>query len=168
MLLVVDDVWSTDAAEHFMIGGADCARVLTTRQRNVTRELLPATGLLHEVRKLGTDDGFRLLDSVAHDAAVLAPEALRALVSHVDGLPIALVLIGNMLKLRGRDADRVREVLQSLNDINAVFGQRKRAEYPDDSDAQGGLRNLTPEQALDDLCNAGMIEQVRHVIGQLR
>ncbi len=129
MLLVVDDVWSTEAGERFMIGGPNCARVITTRYRNVARELMPTVDAVLEVRKLSPQEGFRLLANLAPHAAGIAPQVLRQLVERVDGLPIALVLIGKMLKRDGDDEQATRSILKALTDIGQVFHEKKPMEY---------------------------------------
>jgi hypothetical protein len=129
LLLVVDDVWCTEAGERFMIGGPNCARVVTTRYRKVARELMPTVDAVLEVRKLSADEGFQLLAELAPHAAAAAPQILRKIIGRVDGLPIALVLIGKMLKRDGDDAQAAHAVLQALNDIARVFHEKKPLEY---------------------------------------
>lgn len=143
MLLVIDDVWTSEAGQYFLIGGPQCARVLTTRYRNIARELIPAGGVVSEVRKLTPANGFRLLCEVAPEAAKLAPEALRQLVTRVDGLPIALVLIGNMLRKKGANPSAIRMALQSLTDFDDVFGMKKPPEFAEEPDESGQFRNLS-------------------------
>lgn len=129
MLLVVDDVWNTEAGERFMIGGPNCARVITTRYVKVARELMPTTDAVFEVRKLNAEEGFELLAGLAPHAAAIAPQVLRQIVERVDGLPIALVLIGKMLKRDGDDAAATHSTLQALTDIGRVFHEKKPMEY---------------------------------------
>ena len=129
MLLVVDDVWTTEAGERFMISGPNCARIITTRYKNVARELMPNVDAVLEVRKLIPEEGYQLLADLAPHAAKIAPEALRQLVGRVDGLPIALVLIGKMLKRDGDDEQATRSILQTLTDIGQVFHEKKPLEY---------------------------------------
>ncbi len=129
MLLVVDDVWSTEAGERFMIGGPNCARVITTRYRNVARELMPTVDAVLEVRKLSAKEGFQLLADLAPHAAGIAPQVLRQIVERVDGLPIALVLIGKMLKRDGDDEQATRSILKALTDIGRVYHEKKPLEY---------------------------------------
>lgn len=129
MLLVVDDVWSTEAGERFMIGGPNCARVITTRYRKVARELMPNVDAVLEVRKLNAEAGFELLADLAPHAAAIAPQVLRQIVERVDGLPIALVLIGKMLKRDGDNEEATQSILQALSDIGRVFHEKKPMEY---------------------------------------
>lgn len=125
IMLVVDDVWTTEAGQYFMLGGSHCARMITTRYRKVARELMPTIDAVQEVRKLDAQDGFQLLSELAPHAAQLAPELLHQLVERVDGLPIALVLIGNMLKINGDNEQALNSAMQALTDIDQIFREKK-------------------------------------------
>ena len=129
MLLVVDDVWTTEVGQWFMLGGPNCARVITTRYKNVARELMPRGDAVLTVDKLNAQDGFDLLKELAPHVAHRAPDALRQLVTRVDGLPIALVLIGKMLAGEDDAEQATRSILQTLTDIGKVFNEKKSLEY---------------------------------------
>jgi len=132
LLLVVDDVWSTETGECFKLGGESCAYVVTTRFPKVARELMPTVGQVITVPTLDDDDGLALLAEFAPNSVSLAPEVLRQRVKRVGGLPIALVLIGNMLKAEGDDEQAVRTVEQYLHNIAAMFGRKKPLEFVED------------------------------------
>jgi hypothetical protein len=132
MLLVVDDVWTTEAGEHFMIDRPNCVRVITTRYLTVARELMPAVDAVLEVQKLSLEDSFDLLADLAPHATQIAPDGLRELAKRVDGLPIALVLIGKMLKRDGDDEQAARSIVQTLTDIGKLFDEKKGLEYAED------------------------------------
>ncbi|MBI2276516.1 MAG: DUF4062 domain-containing protein [Dechloromonas sp.] len=132
LLLVVDDVWSTEAGEYFKLGGENCAYVVTTRFLKVARELMPTVGQVITVPTLDDDEGLALLAEIAPNSVGLAPKQLRQRVRRVGGLPIALVLIGNMLKAEGDDEQAVRTVEQYLFNIAAMFGRKKPLEFVED------------------------------------
>jgi len=132
LLLVVDDVWSTEAGEYFKLGSESCAYVVTTRFPKVARELMPTVGQVITVPTLGEDDGLALLAEFAPNSASLDPELLRQLVTRVGGLPIALVLIGNMLKAEGDDKHAVNTVEQYLSNIATMFRRKKPQEFVED------------------------------------
>lgn len=132
LLLVVDDVWSTEAGEYFKLGGESCAYVVTTRFPKVARELMPTVGQVITVPTLDDTDGLSLLAEFAPNSVGLAPDLLRQLVSRVGGLPIALVLIGNMLKAEGDNEYAVRTVEQYLLNIAAMFRRKKPLEFVED------------------------------------
>lgn len=131
MLLVIDDAWTTEACEHFMLGGLNCARIITTRITDVANELMPNRAI--KVNELSEEDGFLLLASIAPLAAGIAPEALRQLVVHVDGLPIALVLIGRMLQRCEDDRAAIEDTLKELDDIRQIFREKRPKEFTEDS-----------------------------------
>jgi len=132
LLLVVDDIWSTEAGEYFKLGGDNCAYVVTTRFPKVARELMPTVGQVITVPPLSEDDGLSLLAEFAPNAGSLAPDLLRQLVTRVGGLPIALVLIGNMLKAEGDDEHAMNTVEQYLINIAAMFRRKKPLEFVED------------------------------------
>ncbi|HJV97264.1 MAG TPA: NB-ARC domain-containing protein, partial [Albitalea sp.] len=146
MLLVIDDVWSSEAGQYFLIGGPQCTRVLTTRYRNVARELVPASGVVSEVRKLSAADGLRLLSELAPDAARLEPEALSQVVARLDGLPIALVLVGNMLRTKGTNRRAIRTAVAELDD---VYKMKNLPGVVDEPDEHGQFRNLSLGNVID-------------------
>jgi len=145
MLLVIDDVWTSQAGRYFNIGGEHSACVLTTRHSQVSRDLSTAQGVI-KVRKLSPEQSFELLREIAPDAAALEPEALRKLAGHVDGLPIGLVLIGNRLK-KARNRNAIQAVLQSVSDI---YTQDKPA---DDKEVSADM-NRFRDRRLDELIEA--------------
>lgn len=211
MMLVIDDIWTTDAGQYFMLGGPDCARMITTRHRKIARELMPNIDAVQEVKKLNATDGFQLLAAQAPHAAYLAPTLLHQLVERVDGLPIALVLIGKMLKNNGDDKAAIQSVMYALTDIDPIYREKKLQEYREECNFSLGdvvevsygalgtagplsssglpgeqlravlealsilrpdpawftaplalLVSDAPPQALDDLANAGLIEEVHY------
>jgi len=213
LLLVLDDVWSTEAGEYFKLAGENCAFVVTTRFPKTARELMPTVGQVITVPTLGEKDGLLLLAELAPNSVSLASGVLRKLVTRVGGLPIALVLIGNMLKAEGDDERAIRTVEQYLISIAAMFRRKKPAEFAEDHNftlgevieasynalgrttslnddetlpgdlLRGALEALSvlrpdpswftsslaklltgaPIQALLDLANAGLLEEVRYL-----
>lgn len=129
MLLVIDDVWASQDCQYFMLGGANCSHVITTRNRMIARELVPNANAICEVRKLDTEDGLSLLSQLAPQAVKLEPQAARRLVERVDGLPIALVLLGNMLRKKGETTQAMAAVMQALFDVKKVFQEKKPWEF---------------------------------------
>lgn len=132
LLLVVDDVWSTEVGEYFKFGGDGCAYIVTTRFPKVARELMPTVGQVVTVPTLGEEDGLALLAELAPNSVKLAADLLRDLVVRVGGLPIALVLIGNMLKAEGDNARAVAVVEEYLSNIAAMFRRKKPAEFAEE------------------------------------
>lgn len=96
LLLIIDDAWTCQDALAFKIGGPNCAYLLTTRIPAVALYFAD-TGALR-VNELDQEESLQLL---AHFVPVLAAQeakTLRALTHMVGGLPLALHLIGTLLR----------------------------------------------------------------------
>ncbi|WP_376795256.1 NB-ARC domain-containing protein [Thermogemmatispora sp.] len=96
MLFVIDDAWSYAEALLLMVGGPRCAYLLTTRLPVVALHFANERAL--RVPELEEDEALALLGRFAPLATRLEPEACRALVRAVGGLPLALTLMGRYLQ----------------------------------------------------------------------
>ena len=132
LLLVIDDVWDSETGVQFMLGGEGCGWLLTTRYPGVAGELAQS---LYEVRKLKPEDGLALLASLAPAAVRAEPEDAAELVEAVDGLPLALVLMGHYLRQQSRSQQRgrIRAALDALQDAAMRFTLTQPSEYPTDT-----------------------------------
>ncbi|KAJ4796187.1 Disease resistance protein (CC-NBS-LRR) [Rhynchospora pubera] len=120
-LLVLDDVWpdSQDVwnglLREAMIGGARGSRVLvTTRDDDVARFFQPTT--THHVHKLSEKDAWSILAKqvalIESDSETLKDIGLE-LVKKCDGLPLAIIAIGGVLRERGKDILKWRKISES-------------------------------------------------------
>ena len=132
MLLIIDDVWTSAACQYFMLGDPNCTRVITTRHVGIARELC-TDDTVCEVRKLTTEEGMQMMAELAPQAVKIEPQAVRKLVQHVDGLPIALVLLGNLLRRKGQTRQAIEAIIESPDPVNKVFRERKPWENLEDS-----------------------------------
>jgi len=117
MLLLVDDAWEIEDAWAFKLGGPNCAHLLTTRLPEVAlRFASEGTTVVHE---LSDDDGLALLERLAPNIVTSEPSAARALVRAVGGLPLALTLMGNFLRVQvhSHQPRRLRTALEQLQNI---------------------------------------------------
>ncbi|MCB0251421.1 MAG: hypothetical protein KDI07_22820, partial [Anaerolineae bacterium] len=96
LLLVIDDAWQADAADLLRCGGPRCSHLLTTRDQAIARHF---AGVVQSVSvpTLADDPAFDLLQALAPEACAADLEAARALARTVDGLPLALELLGGYL-----------------------------------------------------------------------
>ena len=97
MLLVIDDAWSLEAAQHLKCGGDRCCHLLTTRDGYLAKQF--ARGHVSKVTPLADDSAFALLQRLAPEACAADPAAARALAGRVGGLPLALEVLGGYLAL---------------------------------------------------------------------
>ncbi|MBU7027013.1 MAG: tetratricopeptide repeat protein [Theionarchaea archaeon] len=117
MLLVIDDVWETKAAQDLKVGGPNCAHLVTTRILEVALEFDGKRA--KKVRELTEADGTKLLMQLAPKAIEAEPEKTKSLVQIVGGLPLALILIGKYLRkeTHSDQPGRLRRALEQLQEV---------------------------------------------------
>ncbi len=116
MLLVIDDAWHLKDALAFKVGGPHCAHLVTTRFPGIASSLVPDAASV--IQELNESDGMVLLQMLAPKVVEREKEKARELILAVGGLPLALTLLGNYLRLQS-DTGLVRRVdaaLASLGD----------------------------------------------------
>lgn len=114
MLLVVDDVWQSDAAGAFLLG-ANCAHIVTSC---VPEVVIDCAKTLTRVRELDNAESLVLLREFAREVVDAEPDEALELVRASGGLPLALVLLGKRLKRESRSGNprRIRAALDTLRD----------------------------------------------------
>lgn len=130
LLLVLDDVSSADHGREFIALGPQCVFLLTTRLRSVANELVRQDHAI-ELAPLTDAEALGLLRDIAPHAVDADPDAARALIDAVQGLPLALVLMGKYLKRESgdRDPDRVHEAFENLARASEIeAGDRRTLE----------------------------------------
>lgn len=126
-LLVVDDAWQPDSARMFLVGGPDCAHVVTTRRPDVALDFAGSRGLF-PVKELEDAAGLDVLRDLAEQLVTEAPDEARELVTAVGGLPLALVLLGKHLRVQIYSGQR-RRLQQALLDLRRAE-ERMRLSMP--------------------------------------
>ncbi|HEX3642664.1 MAG TPA: NB-ARC domain-containing protein [Ktedonobacteraceae bacterium] len=96
-LLVIDDAWKAEDALALQIGGAQCSYLLTTRlfQNAFAFTFSEPQSIL--VPPLEKTDGLALLARFVPQLVKHYPKEAQALVQALEGLPLALTLMGNYL-----------------------------------------------------------------------
>ncbi len=114
MLLVVDDVWEAEDGLCFLVGGPNCAFLATTRFPAVAVHV--ARDEFVVVPELSEEEGVALLEHLAPAVAGTVPDDVRDLVRSVDGLPLALTLMGKYLRAQayGGQPRRVHQAVERL------------------------------------------------------
>jgi len=116
MLLVIDDAWELEDALVFKVGGPQCAHLVTTRFPGIASAFAPeATSVIHE---LGEDESMMLLRMLAPQVVARETRKAQELALAVGGLPLALTLLGNYLRLQSYSGQtrRVDAALARLSD----------------------------------------------------
>jgi transcriptional regulator with XRE-family HTH domain len=94
-LLVIEDAWSVEDALAFQIGGPQCCHMLTTRLSQIAFTFAQQGSIF--VPQLQETDGLALLTRFVPHLVEQDLKGTRALVQAVDGLPLALTLMGSYL-----------------------------------------------------------------------
>jgi len=126
MLLVIDDVWQSEAALALKVGGARCAHLITTRLPQVALDF--AGNRITMIHELSVDEGLKLLEQFSALAVQFHPEKVRQLVNCVGGLPLALVLMGRYLQKQSHAAQE-RRLSQALSSLQ-IAGERLNLAQP--------------------------------------
>jgi transcriptional regulator with XRE-family HTH domain len=116
LLLVIDDAWSGDDALAFLIGGKYCAHLLTTRLPQVAFTFAQEGTIT--VPELKEADALTLLARFAPQAVQQESQSIQTLINAVNGLPLALVLMGKYLANRifTEQPHRLSTALTDLHD----------------------------------------------------
>jgi NB-ARC domain/Domain of unknown function (DUF4062)/WD domain, G-beta repeat len=115
VLLVVDDVWSAEQVEPFLIGGPHAVRLFTTRNRAA----LPLSAQLVQVDEMGRGEAKQLLRVGVEDGDGVASGVVEGLLAATGRWPVLLALVNGAVRAdyhAGRRAEEsMREILQELN-----------------------------------------------------
>lgn len=117
ILLVIDDVWTLEVALQLLVGGINCAYVITMRFRNIAAHF--AFNEAMEVQALSEQQSLALLRRLARSVVEREPEKTLELVRAVGGLPLALTLMGNYLRTQTYSGHprRIQTALKRLSDV---------------------------------------------------
>ncbi|MFD9339651.1 NB-ARC domain-containing protein [Streptomyces sp. NPDC060028] len=114
MLLIVDDVFAAAEAAPFLVGGRHCAHVVTTRQPAVAAAVASGRHQVYPLKVLTPQASFTLIELQAPEVAASHPEAVRALVERLDGLPLALNVAATLLAAHLESGLSVQSLIAAL------------------------------------------------------
>lgn len=116
VLLVIDDAWELEDALMFKVGGPNSVHLVTTRFPGIASAFAPnATSI---IRELGESESILLLRMLAPQVMERESQKVHELAVAAGGLPLALTLLGNYLRLQSYSgpARRVDAALARLSD----------------------------------------------------
>lgn len=116
MLLVIDDAWTLEEALILKVGGPNCVHLISTRFPYIATQVA-ADGAM-AIKELSSEEGMVLLRMLAPQVVEKEVQRARELVIAVGGLPLALNLIGNYLRMQSYTGQtrRITAALQRLSD----------------------------------------------------
>lgn len=117
LLLVIDDVWDERDVALFKLGGVNCTHILTTRQPQIATTF--AKNSVHRVTELNRDGAFELLRHLAPQVVDADRNIAYDIVKKTGGLPLALVLTGNHLRIMSQTG-RKRRLYQTIEALKSA------------------------------------------------
>lgn len=121
MLLIIDDVWEPEHALPFMVGGRDCATVITTRENKVAQALAPKANNIYRLPVLTDGKALELLNALAPSVVKDYPNESTELVRELEGLPLALQVAGHMLNVEESYGFSVSDLIKELHEGAAIL-----------------------------------------------
>ncbi len=131
ILLIVDDVWETEHAMPFKVGGRECAMLITTRVSNVARSLAHTPNDIYNLPVLTDDKSLELLQKLVPLVVAQHPEQSLELVHELEGLPLALQVAGHMLNVEISYGFGVVELLAELREGSKLLEAKAPADRVD-------------------------------------
>ncbi|MBV8695370.1 MAG: tetratricopeptide repeat protein, partial [Ktedonobacteraceae bacterium] len=115
-LLIIDDAWQVGHALTFKLGGPNCAHLVTTRFPAIAAQF--ASKQATALQELGEEESITLLRLLAPSVVESEYQRVRDLIRAVGGLPLALTLLGNYLRIQAYTGQprRITAALQRLSD----------------------------------------------------
>ncbi|MBI5651473.1 MAG: DUF4062 domain-containing protein [Chloroflexi bacterium] len=114
MLLVVDDVWESEHARAFQVGGRDCAMLITTRQNDIAQALVSNPNDIFKLPVLSDTDALELLKILAPTVVAKYPNESLDLIHDLEGLPLAIQVAGHLLNAEASYGFGVTDLLKEL------------------------------------------------------
>ncbi|MCA9078110.1 MAG: hypothetical protein KDA93_23980 [Planctomycetaceae bacterium] len=114
MLVIIDDVWQVEDANPLLIGGRNCATLLTTRLSSVADALSSKDGDVYPLGILSETDALQVLRVLAPDVVKKFKRDCQELVKNLECLPLALQVAGRMLRIEFQRTGVVKPLLTEL------------------------------------------------------
>jgi hypothetical protein len=130
-LLIIDDVWESEHAVPFKVGGRGCATLITTRENKVAQALAPTANDIYKLPVLTDDKALELLQALAPSVVKDYPAESRDLVHELEGLPLALQVAGHLLNVEASYGFGVTELIKELHEGAAILEAKAPADRTD-------------------------------------
>jgi NB-ARC domain-containing protein len=117
MLIVIDDVWTTESTFAFNVGGPNCSYLLTTRFPTIALHFANAHAL--HIRVWDEEEGLQLLERFVPTLVAQDEAAARTLIRAVGGLPLGITILGKYCRDHSYGGQQ-RRLLAALQRLNAA------------------------------------------------
>ncbi len=137
VLLVFDDVWEERHVAPLLLAGRGSAALVATRRLDVASRLATAPDGALKIGLLSEEDSLDLLRSRAPAVAAEHEGACRDLVRALDGLPLALRVAADLLRVEAESGFDVSGLLAELTGAARVLGEEVPPDVTGDADDVG-------------------------------
>jgi transcriptional regulator with XRE-family HTH domain len=128
-LLVLDDVWHAAHAQLFNdIDGAS-AILVVTRQPRIADQITTHDESVYVLPPMSEEESLELLHELAPEAVSADPSAATRLVARVEGLPLALQIVGRMLRAETRYGWGLERILQEIDRTAGLLDREVPSDY---------------------------------------
>lgn len=145
VLLVFDDVWDERHVAPLLLAGRSSAALVATRRLDVASRLATTPEGALRIGLLSEADSLDLLRSRAPAVAAEHEGACRGLARALDGLPLALRVAVDLLRVEAESGFDVSGLLAELTEAGRVLGEEAPPDVGDESDdvgAEGAERTV--------------------------
>jgi len=126
LLLLLDDAWEVEHVAGFrQSSGENSALVITTRSPEIARNLVYSPDSVYRLDVFKEEDSMELLKILIPEAVEENYEQCIELVNSLENLPLAIHVVGRMLRMEYETWSDVKGLLSELQEsIGSVFDQR--------------------------------------------
>lgn len=96
LLLIVDNVWSVQAARAFYSAQTESVTIFTSRWPNIARQVIMSPDAMLHLQPLDNHDAIEVITKLAPTLIEQHPPAVRRLVKNYAGLPLALHMLAQI------------------------------------------------------------------------
>lgn len=144
VLLVFDDVWEESCVAPLLLAGGGSATLIATRRLDIASRLSTDPGGALRLGLLAEEDSLSLLKSRASGVVAEYEEACRELARALDGLPLALRVAADLLRVEDEGGFDVSALLGELTEAACVLGEEPPADASvgAELEAEGAARTV--------------------------
>lgn len=129
--LIIDDVWEAKHAVSFLVGGRNCATLITTRVNQVANELAPTPNDIYRLDQLTEEKALELLRVLTPTVVTVHSDESRELVKELEGLPLAIQVAGHMLNVEANYGFGVTDLIRELREGAKLLTAKAPADRTD-------------------------------------
>jgi hypothetical protein len=141
MLLIVDDVWQSEHAIPFNVGGPGCKTLVTTRLNDVARELAPDPENIYLLPFLTDESAMEFMSILAPSVVQAYHDDVLLLVHELEGHPLALQVAGRLLQSKASTGFSIWGFIDEIRKDAELFGEEAP---PDRAEL---VKDMTPQIA---------------------